>query len=259
MEHRSVLTIGQAQEKREWCREHCNSDCTKDLAEIREWFKAALTPNSREGECYRILGPSLLDEDIVACLPAFVPKRDLGFGPLESQYVLRQLWVFLFRRYAFSEAKAVAGSLSEERHWFNRVWRFKDWLLWRLMVGIFAGFLLLGSNSSLIQILDKAHECFRWQVAILGLCLAFSFFIVFFDLERRIGCAGWRVMVPRLFHVLVRALIYACLGGLVQYFGARSLGFIAPREFVVLCSAAAIVLGFLFQLIWQEHSIGDPL
>jgi hypothetical protein len=231
-----------------------------DLERIRLWIREAVRPTSDLAQLYRKLEPGLdLEDDIIRSLPAF--EKTPCFGPLEAHYSLRMLWRVLLRRYAFREALQVDRRLaSYERGGFWRRWRIKDWYFPRLLVGVLLGFFTLGSSSGIVDTIYRLRS-HRWWPLAPAICVAGVFLLAFADVQRQVGRLSPKRIASRAGRVLLFGAFYAAFGGAVQWlrmlvlnYGVDNYGAVAT-----MCAGVALLLGFVFQLFWQDRSIGEPL
>jgi hypothetical protein len=241
-----------------------NALWTKPDKEIHHWVVEAVRPGKSLSQFYRIFG-SDLDGDLAQGAEALrreCEQADASLKAVRIQahiYELRLIWRVLLRNYAFCEAMRVGRVLRDLRDpWIWRLWRFKDLLLPRLAMGVFAGFLLLSAGSLTVDILQGASRgaMFWW---VLGGAAVLVFGFAVFDVQRRVGRRPWTVIAGRALVISALGLFYSFVGGLITYYGGWSLGFRPSASHIVLCSAASLLLGFIFQLFAQERSIGDPL
>jgi hypothetical protein len=241
------------QERRESLWKNQNPD------DIRKWLNEAIKPDTQGRQDYRIQGADI--DDDVARGAEFYRKTLCGDREY-AMYVLRLMWRFLLRDYALCEACHVGRVLKdwgEPWHW--RWWRGLSLLLPRLGIAIFAGFLILSSSSGLISLINAASrpEHRGWLI---GLPVAAAIIVYGFsvgEVQQRLGRRPWGVILFRGAMVAAIGAAYAAAGGVIQYFGARSLCIAASPAFCALCAAAALVLGFVLQLFWQDRSIAEPL
>jgi hypothetical protein len=223
------------------------------------WAIRALDKDSDVAHYYRVFGADI-DGDLGRLAKAF-PTKPSNAPTKYHLYYLKHLWRFLLRRYAFREAKEVGRvmrELGEERG--DRVWRLKDPLLPRLAVAVFAGFLVLASSSTLLDILWKASTGKRSWVWFELAQVAMVYALAVADVQKRISRRPWRQIFSRAGKITVRGLFYGFLGGALQSLVGPAICWPkTPAAMLALCSLMAVVLGFTLQLFWQEGSIGDPL
>jgi hypothetical protein len=229
-----------------------------DLERIRFWIQEAVRPGSQLAQLYRELEPEFdLENDIVRSLPAF--ERTPCFGKLESHYALRMLWRVLMRRYGFVRAGQVGRYLSRGESWVWRWWRRKDYLLPRLAVGVLLGFFTLGASSGVVDAIYKLRLATWWPVPVV--CLVVVGMLSLTDVQRRLGRARFRAILSRAIAVVGFGVFYAASGAGLLYWHGGKLGYsVCHYEAeVAMCGGVALLLGFVFQLFWQDRSIGEPL
>ncbi len=231
-------------------------DCRKG---VREWITA--TEGSRASEhrqWYRVYGEDL-DGDILHAASCFAP--DARYQKQEACYDLRRLWRILLRNYAFSEAlqlDAALRRLESPGWWF---WRWKDLLMWRVIIGLAIGYLLLWSSSGLLDFVRYAHGNPGWTVGLVVVSLISAFAIALTEVERRIGRRPLPVIASRVMVIVSLSLLYAALGGWFIYVAGSCFpaAYEPSAAKSTMVSAIALALGFLFQLFWEESSFGEPL
>jgi len=223
------------------------------------WAIRALDKDSDVAHYYRVFSADI-DGDLGKLAKAF-PTQPSNAPAEYHLYYLKHLWRFLLRRYAFREAKDVGRvmrELGEKRP--DRVWRLKDPWLPRLAVAVFAGFLVLASSSTLLDILSKASTGKRSWVWFGLAQVAMVYALAVADVQKRISRRPWRQIFSRAGKITVRGLFYGLVGGALQcVLGPAICWPKTPPATLALCSLMAVVLGFTLQLFWQEGSIGDPL
>jgi len=214
-----------------------------DPAEVRDWIKESIDETSTRHQLYRICGMDL-DADVVKAAPLIATLSDTS----ESIFGLSFMWRFLLSRHAFAAAWKVSAALKQAREpWTARLWRLKDLFLWRLAVGIVAGFLLLSSSSLLQDILARAQEHHGWLVSLPLIAVLIIFAHTFAYVLGAAG-SGLRDALSRAAIVTLIGSIYAGIGGLLIFRGAGNLGLCTTSRLMVLSSAAALLLGFVFHL-----------
>ncbi|MBZ5724343.1 MAG: hypothetical protein LAP87_05040 [Acidobacteriia bacterium] len=237
----------------EWSLEH-----ERDLERIRLWIREAVNPASDLAQVYRKLQPGLdLEEDILTGLPAF--ERTPGLGPLEAHYSLRMLWRVLLRRHAIREAKQAGALLAAGE---GRAWRCARRLSYyypRLLVGVLLGFFTLGASSGVASAIETLRFHAWWPVPVGSIVLVA--FLAVADVERRVGRVPGKTILARALRVLAFGIVYAALLAGIAYRVAAAVGLTACHygPVPVMWGSVALVLGFVFQLFWQERSIGEPL
>ena len=228
-----------------------------DAERVRFWIREAVNPESQITQLYRMLELDL-EADILRSLPAF--EGDAYIGRLERHYSLRMLWRVLFRRHAISAARRVGQELqkTETRVW--RWWRRKDYLFARLGVGVLLGFFSLGASSGVLGIFDRARFLGWWWM-IPGFSLVLIFGMALAEVQRRVGRIAFRLILGRAVRIVCWGALYSALGAVIQWWGAGEIGCRDGYFWrtAVMCGAAALLLGFVFQLFWQDRSIGEPL
>jgi hypothetical protein len=229
-----------------------------ELARIRFWIQEAVRPGSQLAQLYRQLEPDMdLEEDIVRSLPAF--ERTPCFGKLESNYALRMLWRVLMRRYGFARAVQAGGYLSRSEGLAWRIWRRKDYLLPRLAVGVLLGFFTLGASSGVVDAIYRLRLETWWPVPVA--CLLIVALLSLADVQRRLGRAAFGVILRRAIAIAGFGAVYAAFGARLLYWVGEKLGYSVCHydAEVTMCGGVALLLGFVFQLFWQDRSIGEPL
>lgn len=252
------LTTGNARERCQGILERAGSANEEDRKEVREWVEAALTPGSEVWEiAYRTLNFDL-EAHVRACLPAFLPTGE--YSQRLSSRALRRLRRGLLGCYAFSAARAVARELArqpeEGKGWV--LWIWKDYLLPRLAVAVLLGYLLVVGNSGLLEILSRAQTRGGWVAAICVFSVLCTCLLALAEVQRRVG-RNLRLLFKGSAMLTLNSLCWTALGGVVQYYGARSLDMAVSVPFVLLSAATALAFAFLAQLFWQDRSIGEPL
>jgi hypothetical protein len=197
-------------------------------------------------------------EDLVTLSKAFETVKDEY--PVElSHHHLHLIRRYVLQRYAYREADSIRELIPKQEWDWWRWWQSQDFILWRLAMGVLAGFLLLGSSSATCDALWKApsHGEVFW-----ALCLGELFLVFALGLEevaRRNGTISLRKTLRRAVGLWWRGGLYAAAGGIVQSWLGHHLQYqdVTP-QFVFLCSMTALIFGFVFQVFWQERSVGDP-
>jgi hypothetical protein len=231
----------------------------EELDRVRVWIREALNPASALAQLYRKLEPALdLERDIVASLPAF--ETTPSFGRLEAHYSLRMLWRTMLRRHAMAEARQVGWPLGAYENWVWRWWRRKDYALPRLLVGVLLGFFALGSSSGVVGAIYDLHCSQWWFIAPFG-CVVCVFLLAVADVQRQVGRIPFGKIVWRAVTVVAVGAAYAGLGAVAMWWMAVARCYTASRYWAVAftCAGVALLLGFVFQLFWQDRSIGEPL
>jgi hypothetical protein len=233
---------------------------------ILRWVMCAIKSGTWHSINYRIFAAETdIDADLGKAAEFFSQTSVNGvMAERHAQYVLRLMWRFLLRNIAICDSCRVSAVLREwGEPWYWTLWRLKDRLLLRLLAGVATGFLVLSASSGLLSILGQAAACQHWPW--LWLILIFSVATVYLlacsEVERRVGRRPFWVILRRGAYITVLGVLYACVGGVIQYFGAQNLGLgrFAPARFCVVSASTALVLGFVLQLFWEERALGDPL
>ncbi|HWZ42210.1 MAG TPA: hypothetical protein VNW97_01980, partial [Candidatus Saccharimonadales bacterium] len=221
----------------------------------RGWIKAALEPKSEAHQLYRIRNQNL-DTD-VADAAQYIGE---GVDKAEAVFALTLMWEVLLSNHAWPQALRVSAALRKAREPFaSRFWRWKDLFLWRLGIGVLAGFLLLSSSSLLQDILVAAQwqRGWLWGLPLISLVALFGHTVAYV-LNHASGVGFFAALVRAAIVTIIGAL-YAAGGGLIVYRGSINLCMNAPKPVVVLSSAAALLLGFVFHMFWQDRSVGEPV
>jgi hypothetical protein len=234
----------------------------RDRVRVCAWFEDTLNPDSFKYQCYRIYGLNV-DRDIERAA-WYLRKKRTPLVKEEAEYALRQMWRFLLRNYAVRESCRIGRILNEwGEPWPWRVWRWKDRFFPRLFVGVVAGFLLLSASSELTSILESIAEpesgrdAWFWGLIAAGPIIVLLLAIA--EVQRRVGRRPWPVIVGRAAIITALGIVYAAVGAGVIYVGSEPLGKVVCGRFAEVCASMALLLGFVFQLFWQERSIADPL
>ncbi len=222
---------------------------------IRSWMREAVKPSSQIAQLYRVLEIDL-DGDIVRAAPAF--RSTLHYGRYDSRYAFRMFWRVLFRRCAICHARRLGPYLrpTESLPW--RLWRVKDYFMPRLIVGVLMGFFILLSSSGLIDVFQHLQNDRYWFIVPV-VFLVFVLGLAITNVQRQIGRSSGPALFRRSLGLVAYGAVYACIGAAVHYWGAPRLCYRVTFPFVVLCAASAMLLGFVFQLFWQDQALGDPL
>lgn len=253
----------------EFIAEHCTfrktieakqrSDQQANVA--RKWIRdstgAAYDPRK---DWYRTLGKDL-DKDIFdAAGKVFAATNDH-----KSAYELRRLRRILLRNFDVIRAARLESLLWRAEAGADHLWvvlRVRDLFLPRLAIGIFAGFLLVWSSSGLLDFstfVDAQKPGWTGPLAVASLLIC-AFFAAA-EIQQRVGRRG-RTLLLRTLCLLAYTVLYVCIGGTIVEQGAASFTSgtypMTRGRIIVICSLSA-VLGFLFQLFWQDHSTGEPL
>jgi hypothetical protein len=231
------------------------------LARVRLWIREAVRPGSDLAQLYRELAPDLdLEDDILESLPAF--DQTPCFGPCAAHYSLRMLWRVLLRRYAIKKSDAVAAKLAQyeedEPAW--RRWRWKDRLFPRLAVGVSLGFFILGSSSGVVDTIYRLRF-YWWWPATVAASVAVVYLLAVAQVQRQVGRLPIREIRSRAWRIVRFGALYAALGAGLQWLRMCLLRYGAPDYWPIaaMCGGVALLLGFVFQLFWQDRSIGEPL
>jgi len=257
----------------------------------RYWIMDAITAHTVPYEQYRKMEWDL-DEDIRKAVNAFQPapgkspaicpacghgiKGEFEYQWEDVAFDLRQIWRRLRRRYAFRSARAIENKLweVEKRVWGHakpeekrmrghpylfRLWRWKDLLLCRLFLAVLAGFVLVMSSSGLVKLLRQI-DCLGLVGWAAGGAMVFAYGLALVEVQRRIGRRRWLTDLCRRAAVVTAfGAGWAVLGAVLVFLAGGRLGLPVSIGFAALWAASALVLGFLFQLFWQENSIAEPL
>jgi hypothetical protein len=227
----------------------------EDLDRVRAWMREAVKPGSKTAELYRVLEVDL-DGDILRAVTAFLPSPHLGH--CDSRYALRMFWRVLFRRCAICHAWRLARYLKVNESFPWRVWRVKEYLMPRLCVGVLLGFFILLASSGLIDVFQHLQYSPRWYLAP-AVFLLFVVGLAFANVQRQVGRFSGPTLFRRSLVLTGYGIAYAGLGAAIHYWGAPRLCYEVTGPFVCLCAASAMLLGFVFQLFWQDQALGDPL
>ena len=233
----------------------------------RDWILEAAGPGSFIQEQYRKMEWDF-EADVLATMGAFAVGG--GYNLEDAGRDLRLIWRCLMGRYAFGAALKVGRQLwknenSPSRRFLTlemmdriswRLWRGKDYLIWRLGIAVLVGFVLLASSSGCRTMIERIDG--RWLAwHFVALELAVVYFLALAEVQRRIGRRRWwRVLLWRALWVTVAGALWSLPGSvLLQFIGWPGV----PKGVLALCAATAVLMGFVFQLFWQDRSIGDPL
>lgn len=234
--------------------------------DVLRWVTCSVKSGTWHNLDYRIFATEAdIDADLGKAAEFLGPASVKGIMvERHAQYVLRLMWRFLLRNIAICDSCRVSAVLREwGEPWYWTLWRLKDRLLLRLLAGVATGFLVLSASSGLLAILAQAAGCqhWRWLWGILVFSVASVYFLACSEVERRVGRRPCWVILRRGAYITALGILYACAGGVSQYFGAQSLGLgrFVPARFCVVCASTALVLGFVLQLFWEERALGDPL
>ena len=233
---------------------------------VLTWVVCSVKSATRHNINYRIFAAEAdIDADLGKAAEFFSRASVKGVvEEHEAQYVLRLMWRFLLRNIAICDSCRVSAVLREwGEPWYWTLWRLKDRLLLRLLAGVATGFLVLSASSGLLSILTQAAEYqhWPWLWAILTFSVATVYLLACSEVERRVGRRPPWVILRRGAYITALGILYACGGGIIEYFGAQSLGLgrFVPARFCVVSASTALVLGFVLQLFWEERALGDPL
>jgi hypothetical protein len=220
----------------------------------RDWIMEAADPRTFLHEQYRKMEWDP-EAEIREHRSAFCPGS--GYYKEDASRDLRQIWRSLMGRYAFGAAISVEGRIWElEKKIPWRLWRWKDLAIWRLGIAVLVGFVLLASSSgtmAMIERLDGLGMAWCFVAVELGVV----FFLALAEVQRRVGRRPWwRVLLRRAFGVTVGGALWAAPGAALQYWLKRTT---PPLGVLALCAATAVLMGFVFQLFWQDRSIAEPL
>jgi hypothetical protein len=234
--------------------------------DVHEWVMCSIKSGTRHNINYRIFATEVdVDADLGKAAEFFCQASVNGvMAERHAQYVLRLMWRFLLRNIAICDSCRVSAVLREwGEPWYWTLWRLKDRLLLRLLAGVATGFLVLSASSGLLSILAQAADCqhWPWLRAIPAFSVATVYLLACSEVERRVGRRPFSVILRRGTYITALGILYACVGGVIQYLGAQSLGLgrFAPARFCVVSASTALVLGFVLQLFWEEQPLGDPL
>ena len=181
------LTANNAARARDEILHYARKGGLEDLETVRIWIREAVRPQSHVAQLYRVLELDL-EEDICVCLRAF--ESNPAHGAMASSYGLRMLWRVLMRRYAFWHAWSVGKRLrTYERLGLWLIIRRSSYLMPRLMVAVFAGFLLLSSSSTLMDILFRTSDK-PWRAGVTMIALIVVYLLAAAEVQRRIGRAS---------------------------------------------------------------------
>ena len=244
---------------------------------VREWCLAAIKKETPVASCYRIFSDHFdLETDLSDSIPYFITLENKE----ERSYELRLMWRFLHRRYAFGAASRVNKALSQHETLSWRLHRYKDWLRLRLLISIGAGFILVYSSSGLFGFL-KAIDGRPEQILLAIALTSIHFALCFQEVQKQIGRPKAGILPVRATILAVIGISYGFLGATIQYGIGQHLGWIKCASLgvdhtgkaltevgscyahsfpiAISCALAAVTLGNIFQLFWQDRSVGDPL
>jgi hypothetical protein len=228
------------------------------LESVREWIREAVNPNTALSQYYRTLELDL-EDDIARSLPAF--RVSPYFGPREACYSLRMLWRVLLRRHAIGAARAVDRELAATKEkWIWRWSRRKDYLHPRLAVGVLLGFFVLGSSTGIVDTIYRLRLHWWWPATVAA-CAMVVYLLAVAHVQRQVGRMPVKEILLRAGRVVVLGVLYAALGAGLQWLRTSLLAYEAPNygPIAAMCGGVALLLGFVFQLFWQDRSIGEPL
>jgi hypothetical protein len=220
----------------------------------REWMLEAVDPRTYIHEQYRKMEWDL-EADIRKTASAFCPGE--GYYQEDASRDLRQIWRSLMGRYAFCAAISIetrVWKLEKKVPW--RLWRWKDMAIWRLGIAVLVGFGLLASSSGITAMIERIDGLWlAWHFVAAELVVVFLLALV--EVQRRVGRRPWwRVLLWRAFVVTAAGALWALPGAALQNWLRRPA---LPLGTLGLCAATAVLMGFVFQLFWQDRSIAEPL
>jgi hypothetical protein len=125
-----------------------------------------------------------------------------------------------------------------------------------LLVGVLLGFFTLGASSGVTDGIQALRFHTWWPVPVA--CVTLVSLLAFADVERRVGRGK---IAARACRIVGFGVLYAALLAWSLYGGAAALGLTRCHFWPVpvMWGSVALVLGFVFQLFWQDRSIGEPL
>lgn len=231
--------------------------------DIRCWVRKAIRSTSLLNQLYRYYGIDpdgkevSIEEDVARASEQFRPGK--GILEEEALYALRVMWRFLMRNYAVPEARQidrVLRTLHEPAFW--RTWRNVSYCFPQLAVAVAVGYLVLTGCSTVLGLLGKISQHTAGVCVCAALALTAAFFLGMADVQRRVG-RRLRVMLCRSGWLFLVGVAYTSIGFFIHWFLWWYLDIAFDWKYALLISTAALPLGFLFQLFWQEQSIGEPL
>ena len=220
----------------------------------RDWIMEAVDSRTFLHEQYRKMEWDL-EAEISEPASSFCPG--LGYYKEDASRDLRQIWRSLMGRYAFGAAISIEGRIWElEKKISWRLWRWKDFAIWRLGIAVLVGFALLASSSGTRAMIERIDgRGLAWHFVAAELVVVF--FLALAEVQRRVGRRPWwRVLLWRAFWVTAAGALWALLGAALQYWLREPA---LPPGILALCAATAVLMGFVFQLFWQDRSIAEPL
>jgi hypothetical protein len=225
------------------------------------WAASAIK-KGRLNTWYRVFAPKHNIEDDLFKIAQELQelKAEPDAGRLYNDYVLRLIWRFLHRRYAYGPASRIAKIIRQRREgfWWG-LWRWKDYAQIRLLIGICAGFFLVlssGDISAFLRNIDGTSiQTAHWIVAI-GLTVAFSAW----EVEKQVGRQSFSLLLRRTLLLAGIGLFFGVCGATLEFWIGRQIrGYEHPWAVALSTGLLAVVLGHIFQLFGQDQPLGDPV
>jgi len=163
------------------------------------------------------------------------------------------------RRYAIPEARQIGRLLAQGESHGWRWLRQTAYYYPRLLVGVLLGFFTLGASSGVTDAILSLRYSVWWPVPVASLMLVSLLAVA--DVERRVGRGPGNQILKRALGITGFGALYAALLAAAIYWAARGLGLTGCHYWPVpmMWASVALTLGFVFQLFWQDRSIGEPL
>ena len=183
--------------------------------------------------------------------------KKAGIYEEECRFSLRKIWEFLIQNFALGQAWRLGKVLAlKHERWVQRLVRGLGYLYPRLAIAIQVGcFVELGSSDLLRLLKLLATQCWPAYTAVF---LVFAFVVGGLKVEQRVGHESTRRLLGKSTVLFAIGLIHGALVFSCHSFLRWTLGLRWDGRFALLCAAAALYLGFVFQLMWQERPIGAP-
>ena len=182
-----------------------------------------------------------------------------------QQHELRYFWRYLLGRHAHQSARAVGDAFERlGEPWYWGIWRAKDLLYPRLLLGVFAGYLLIYTSSELWGFLTflERHWLRDWLRAA---SLLATLVLAFMEVQRRVGRLEVRVILRRTWTLTWVSFVYGALVAGMQFQMGEWLGgwhggsYAHGGSIAVNAMFLAVMLGMVTQSFGREESLGEPL
>ncbi len=225
-------------------------------ADVETWFeRAVLHDDSKVARLYN-RGKFVLGDDILATAKDF-QRAFSTHDPEEKQAYQRALEAVintLLRQNQFAAAWAVAGLLKNSGAGWLASHRY--FFLWRMLACVVAGGVALAGNGGLTDTLKKIASTASDHSLLIAMGIALVPIVGFeIVIAPSYGKHRLKETCFRLGTILLNGMVFAGMLGAGQSFVDTRVGWNSRVEFVQLCAATSLALGYVINLIWRDKSV----